>query len=288
MNLTFDLDGEKQTIIRTDGDSPVSLSLNYLKAIFTATGMGGMVITPIVRRYDKSYYPEFTQQTVGDKEVVECVIDTNYIQPSAFNISAFGYDVENDVRVTFPEVRILVIKSGFSGKNNDPSNTVYEKILTEIAETQAIAQSVRDDADNGEFDGLSAYQVAVENGFLGNETEWLASLVGDKGETGDKGEKGDAFTYDDFTESQLADLKGEQGETGYIFTPSIDDEGNVSWTNNGGLDNPTAVNVKGEKGDNGDDYIVTDDDLETIATTVVTMVNEELGIILDEINGEVV
>jgi hypothetical protein len=33
-------------------------------------------------------------------------------------------------------------------------------------------------------DGLSAYQIAVNNGFVGTETEWLASLKGDKGDTG--------------------------------------------------------------------------------------------------------
>lgn len=29
-----------------------------------------------------------------------------------------------------------------------------------------------------------------------------------------KGDQGDAFTYDDFTEEQLAELKGEKGDTG--------------------------------------------------------------------------
>ncbi len=43
--------------------------------------------------------------------------------------------------------------------------------------------------------GLSAYQVAIESGFVGTEQEWLASLKGEKGDKGDKGEKGD--TYDD-------------------------------------------------------------------------------------------
>ena len=41
--------------------------------------------------------------------------------------------------------------------------------------------------------GDSAYEVAVANGFVGNETQWLASLVGPqgpKGETGDTGATG--------------------------------------------------------------------------------------------------
>lgn len=35
--------------------------------------------------------------------------------------------------------------------------------------------------------GDSAYQIAVEEGFVGTEEQWLASLKGDKGETGDPG-----------------------------------------------------------------------------------------------------
>ena len=50
--------------------------------------------------------------------------------------------------------------------------------------------------------------------------EQLAGLVGPKGETGekgskgDKGDKGDAFTYVDFTAAQLERLKGPKGDTG--------------------------------------------------------------------------
>lgn len=37
-------------------------------------------------------------------------------------------------------------------------------------------------------DGKSAYQIAVDNGFVGNEAQWLASLKGDKGDKGDASE----------------------------------------------------------------------------------------------------
>lgn len=45
------------------------------------------------------------------------------------------------------------------------------------------------------------------------DTEWIAlgRVVGD---TGEKGDTGDAFTYEDFTPEQLANLKGETGDTG--------------------------------------------------------------------------
>lgn len=42
-----------------------------------------------------------------------------------------------------------------------------------------------------------------------------------------------------------------QGPTGAVFTPEVDEAGFISWTNNGGLPNPTSVSIKGPKGDKG-------------------------------------
>lgn len=38
---------------------------------------------------------------------------------------------------------------------------------------------------------------------------------------------------------------------GVVFTPSVDVNGNLSWTNNGGLENPTTVNIRGADGATG-------------------------------------
>ncbi len=54
--------------------------------------------------------------------------------------------------------------------------------------------------------------------------------------------------------SQLQDLKGDKGDKGdkgAVFTPVVDSSGNLTWSNNGGLTNPAAVNIKGPKGDTG-------------------------------------
>ena len=40
-----------------------------------------------------------------------------------------------------------------------------------------------------------------------------------------------------------------QGLVGPYFTPSVDVSGNLSWTNNGGLANPTTVNIQGPAGE---------------------------------------
>ncbi len=39
--------------------------------------------------------------------------------------------------------------------------------------------------------GKSAYEIALDNGFSGTEAEWLAALVGPRGDDGDPGPKGD-------------------------------------------------------------------------------------------------
>lgn len=44
--------------------------------------------------------------------------------------------------------------------------------------------------------GKSAYEVAVENGFSGSESQWLASLVGPQGGQGVKGDQGLAYLGD--------------------------------------------------------------------------------------------
>ena len=46
-------------------------------------------------------------------------------------------------------------------------------------------------------------------------------------------------------------IDGIDGENGAVFTPSVDTDGNISWTNDKGLPNPTTVNIKGPKGDAG-------------------------------------
>lgn len=75
-------------------------------------------------------------------------------------------------------------------------------------------------------DGLSAYQVAVANGFVGNEAAWLASLVGPEGQQGIQGEPGaDGQAGDPWTIIRLAsDFTTTSGTavavTGLAFAPA--------------------------------------------------------------------
>ena len=72
--------------------------------------------------------------------------------------------------------------------------------------------------------GKSAYEIAVEHGFEGDEQAWLESLKGEKGDTGPQGPPGadgkSAYEiavdngFEGTEEEWLASLKGEQGPPG--------------------------------------------------------------------------
>ena len=94
-------------------------------------------------------------------------------------------------------------------------------------------KSLQEKLDNGELGsgsgtaGKSAYEIAVDNGFVGTETEWLESL------------------------------KGVDGTDGTTFIPSVSATGDLSWSNDDGKENPATVNIKGAKGDRGDSGVTT-------------------------------
>ena len=65
--------------------------------------------------------------------------------------------------------------------------------------------------------GKSAYEIALQNGFVGTETDWLESLKGQKGDTGEPGAagaKGDPGEKGDQGEPGAPGEKGERGEKG--------------------------------------------------------------------------
>lgn len=132
---------------------------------------------------------------------------------------------------------------------------------------------------------LGAYSEATEYKFLNgvsyngsyyfyiNETASTGNLPTDTkywaiaAQKGDKGDLGASivtaafvdddmvFTLDDDTTITLVGAKtvlkgdkGDKGETGTIYTPAISEDGVLSFTNNGELDNPTPVDLTGPQG----------------------------------------
>ena len=162
----------------------------------------------------------------------ECFIPHEVIKAPQFTVSVFG--VSGDSRVTSAEAIIKVAESGYTKGDfpTNPSPTEYEQLLNIVAETKQIAQSVRNDADNGNFKGEK----------------------GDTGPQGEKGDKGEAFTYEDFTAEQLEKLMGEKGDTGPQGLQGIQGEkGDKGEQGDQGIQGE-----KGEKGDKGDAFTYED------------------------------
>lgn len=96
-------------------------------------------------------------------------------------------------------------------------------------------------------DGESAYEIAVDEGFTGTQSEWIKSITGVKGDTGATGANGwtptlKLVTYNSGVYIQVSGWTGGSGtapSTGYLSTTGI--VSNIA----------NATNIKGDKGDTG-------------------------------------
>ena len=105
------------------------------------------------------------------------------LHPGAVKMSLFGYDAESDttLRATTVPVTLHIRPSGFVADGDTPippTLDLYTQLLKKLSEMQTGA--------NGK-DGRSAYEIAIENGFVGTVAEWLESLKGRDGIDGKDG-----------------------------------------------------------------------------------------------------
>lgn len=134
------------------------------------------------------------------------------LHPGAVKMSLFGYDAESDttLRATTVPVTLHIRPSGFVADGDTPippTPDLYTQLLKKLSEMQTGA--------NGK-DGRSAYEIAIENGFVGTVAEWLESLKGRDGIDGKDGKDG-------------ADgLPGKDGTNGKDGRDGIDGKDGVS------------------------------------------------------------
>jgi hypothetical protein len=105
-------------------------------------------------------------------------------------------------------------------------------------------------------DGKSAYQIAVLNGFVGSEIQWLASLKGETGSPGPKGDSGAPGPKGDAGLQGPQGLPGTQGPKGDKGDPGLPGEqglqGPKGDQGDPGLQGETGLQgTKGDKGDPG-------------------------------------
>ena len=108
------------------------------------------------------------------------------LHPGSVKMSLFGYDAESDttLRATTVPVTLHIRPSGFVADGDTPippTPDLYTQLLKKLSEIQTGA--------NGK-DGRSAYEIAIENGFVGTVAEWLESLKGRDGKDGLSGKNG--------------------------------------------------------------------------------------------------
>lgn len=130
--------------------------------------------------------------------------------------------------------------------------------------SQQLKQEVSEVVSNGlkgdkGDDGLSAYQVAVINGYKGSQTDWLASLVGETGLKGDTGAAGKDFKIVK-TFPSIAAMNGDGFSDGDFTMIASDvndpDDGKLYVWNGTGFayiaDLSGSQGIKGDTGKTGD------------------------------------
>ena len=125
---------------------------------------------------------EETYNVVLGTDGTTCLLPAE-LHPGAVKMSLFGYDAESDttLRATTVPVTLHIRPSGFVADGDmpiPPTPDLYTQLLKKLSEMQTGA--------NGK-DGRSAYEIAIENGFVGTVAEWLESLKGRDGIDGKDG-----------------------------------------------------------------------------------------------------
>lgn len=122
---------------------------------------------------------------------LSCLLPSE-LHPGMVKMSVFGYDSDSDmtVRATTVPITLHVRPSGFDGEscNVPPTPDLYAQLLAEIKKIISEGGNGINGKD-GE-NGLSAYELAVQNGFTGTLAEWLESLKGTDGINGTNGTDG--------------------------------------------------------------------------------------------------
>ena len=173
MIMDYKVDG--QILRRTGRNLIVADSIKYLAVRFNFSDEWKRTKKTVIFTYNENSY----NVLLDDDNIV--VVPYEVIHHPGFTLSVYG--TNNGMRITTSTIRVPVIKSGYTEGETppEPTQTVYEQILDKL-----------DSGGGGGTgkNGKSAYELAVENGFSGTESEWLESLKGQPGKDGINGKDG--------------------------------------------------------------------------------------------------
>ena len=151
---------------------------------------------------------EITYNRVLGTENTSCFLPAE-LTAGTVKMSLFGYDAEatETVRATTVVKPLHIRPSGFEGENSNvlPTPDLYQQLLQKI---QSASKGT---------DGKSAYEIAVEHGFVGTEAEWLESLKGIDGKNGADGLPGKDGKNGTDGLSGRDGINGTDGKSAYII-----------------------------------------------------------------------
>ena len=160
----------------------------------------------------------------------ECYIPNEVLKNTEFFISVFG--IKDDSVATTTKERVRVIESGYTLADEpiEPTPDVYQQIVNLTSDAKSIADSVRQDADNGLFNGEKGDKGEKgERGEIGPQgIQGIRGEIGPKGEKGDKGEQGLQGDKGDQGEQGIQGIQGEKGEKGDTYTLTNADKTDIA------------------------------------------------------------
>jgi hypothetical protein len=231
--LKFCIDGQKIDLINRQVVADQQLNFVDMCFLFSAD-WDDLDKTAQFVQEDKTYHVH-----LGSDTVCHCMLPAE-IKTGCVSISIFGYAVDGSVRGTTVPICLSIKRAGFKGDGETPippTPDLYAQLLEKIDKKIASLHDGKDGADGVDgkdgADGKSAYQIAVEAGYTGTETEWLASLKGEKGDTGEagasgeKGEKGDRGEKGDTGAAGKDGTNGKDGADGFSPSAKVEKTGSV-------------------------------------------------------------
>lgn len=201
-------------------------------------------------------------ETVYDIELdgEDCITEEDALNLTAGEWEIYLTGTKDAARLTTIVV-ILTVKE--SGLIDAPLHVLPQSVAEQIDAKAALAlltaQAVKAAADAGKFNGKDGKSFEIK-GYYASVTALEAGVP--KPAPGDAYCVGSAAPYDVYiydgvsgewiNNGTIQGAKGDTGAPGTTFTPHVDGNGNLSWTNDGGLDNPETQNIRGAKGDKGE------------------------------------
>ena len=199
-------------------------------------------------------------------EVYDFILDGNdrVTQDKGLNLTSGEWTIylsgnRDGARLTTAPVIVTVKESGLvDAPLHAMPLSVAEQVSNDAAAALACARELKAAAEAGNFNGRDGTSFVIA-GYYESAAALAAAVT--QPTAGEAYGVGSSVPYEIYiwdavggqwrNNGTIQGAKGNTGDAGATFRPSVDASGNISWTNDGGLDNPATQNIRGPAGQNG-------------------------------------